>query len=176
MHLKVNTRVNYLAVELLVFVVVPGRGQHLLLTVIHLLSYRRQETIHIDVHAVDTCGPQGYADGVAYLNQVINHPLRLGGAFQRLTIDKKDTVVAQIERVFAFVGQTVQRRALPERASDFIEMIGHPAFPHVITHAAIDTLTDALAGKENDSHRRFSGQLFAQHVVQRGHDLFVRTG
>ena len=65
--------------------------------------------MHIGVHAVDARGPQGDADGIAYLNQVINHSLRLGGALQRLTINNKDSVVAQVERVFSLVGQTVKR-------------------------------------------------------------------
>ena len=58
MNLKVNSRINHLAVKLFILVVIPGGCQHLLLTVVHLLAYRRQESVHIGVHAVDARGPQ----------------------------------------------------------------------------------------------------------------------
>ena len=58
MHLQVNPGINHLAVELLILVVVPGGRQHLFLTVVHLLAYRRQESVHIGVHAVDARGSQ----------------------------------------------------------------------------------------------------------------------
>ena len=176
MHLQVNPGINHLAVKLLILVVVPGGRQHLFLTVVHLFAYRRQESVHIGIHAVDASSAQGGADGVTYLNQVIHHPLNLGSALNGLTVDNKDTVVTQVERVFPFVGQAVQRGTLPECAGNFIEVIGHPPFPHVVTHAAIDTFPDTLAGQHNDGHRGLAGQLLTQHVIERGHHLLVRAG
>ena len=125
------------------------------------------------VDRLNARSPQRGANCVTHLYQIVHH--LLGKAFCGLTVDDENTVVTQIQRIFTFVGQPLQRRALPEGFGDFVQVLGHIAFPHIATDTTGNTFPDTLAGKQDDAHRRFARQLLAQHVIEGGDHLFVRT-